>query len=44
MMALCEGPIIGVNQVYQGQSIYGTPYATRVERSPVAARGCPRSG
>ncbi len=28
MMALCEGPIIGINQVYQGQSIYGTPYAT----------------
>ena len=28
MMALCEGPIIGVNQVYQGQSIYGTAYAS----------------
>jgi len=27
-MALCEGPIVGVNQVYQGQSIYGTAYAS----------------
>ena len=23
MMALCEGPIVGVNQVWQGQSTYG---------------------
>jgi hypothetical protein len=29
MMALCEGPIVGVNQVYQGQSIYGTAYLNR---------------
>jgi len=29
MMALCEGPISGVNQVYQGESVYGTPFATR---------------
>jgi len=28
MMALCEGPIVGINQVYQGQSIHGTQYAT----------------
>lgn len=28
MMALCEGPIVGVNQVYQGQSIYGSAYAS----------------
>jgi hypothetical protein len=28
MMALCEGPIVGINQVYQGQSIYGAAYAS----------------
>ncbi len=26
MMAVCEGPIFGVNQVYQDQSVYGLPY------------------
>lgn len=28
VMALCEGPIVGVNQVYHGQSVYGAPFTT----------------
>ncbi len=28
MMALCEGPITGVNQIWQGQSVYGTQFTT----------------
>ncbi len=28
MMALCEGPIVGVNQVWQSQSTYGTQFTT----------------
>jgi len=28
MMALCEGPIVGVNQIWQSQSTYGTQFAT----------------
>lgn len=28
IMALCEGPIVGINQVYQGQAVYGAPFTT----------------
>jgi hypothetical protein len=28
VLALCEGPILGVNQVYHDQSVYGTPFTT----------------
>ena len=28
MMALCEGPIVGVNQVWQSQSTYGAQFTT----------------
>ncbi|HXY56976.1 MAG TPA: phage tail protein [Methylocystis sp.] len=28
MMALCEGPVVGINQVYQGQSVYGAQFTT----------------
>jgi hypothetical protein len=27
-LALCEGPIVGVNQVWQSQSTYGAQFTT----------------